>query len=87
MLERKRTSTAVSLANNSDEEESSNPPKTMVQVRRRRATGEFGFLNEMTFARHIMHVMVAIVILLCFVSYRILLNQEVSLENASAAAP
>jgi hypothetical protein len=50
----------------------------MVQVRRRQATGEFGFLNEMTFARHIMHVMVFLVIALCFVSYRILLNQDVS---------
>lgn len=49
----------------------------MVQIRRRQATGEFGFLNEMTFGRHVINIMVVLAVMLCYVSYLILLRQEV----------
>jgi diketogulonate reductase-like aldo/keto reductase len=48
----------------------------MVQMKRRHSGDQLGFLKEITFQRYIMHVMVFLVLMLCFVSYRILLGQE-----------
>lgn len=55
-------------------------------MRRQRATGQFGFLNEVTFGRHILHILIGLFLLLCFVSYRILLQQEERMFSGVATA-